>query len=411
MRALSVDGTLSSHAPSLSPAIEAESPPPEPQFGGAGTVLDDLPALEAAPPLPPDGLELDPGDAARDWTGASPGGNGGAQIELEPDLASLELNLGLPPAPGLATAAEPDWSFPPPAIAPVVPAATSAGVAWDDPFAAPPSAPALPEPVAPPPRAAPADMSVMLDEAPSVGPGLAEHGLFEMPGPGQAPAPGLGLLPDIPDAAEFGAAPAPPGLAAPLSAISKPPSRARLGLQERELPGTARRVSGVILNVGLAALLLVVVAGLASSWVSAGRVDGSALSPRRLLQALRPGSGVSPVEIVPGTYETQSGRSLLYVRGRVLNRGAPAGRVRVRAEVWDGAQAVKAGETLAGAIATPEQLWRAATPADVEALRASLLAAARPVSDGQGADFLVLLDDAPRDLAGLRLQITASIER
>jgi UDP-3-O-acyl-N-acetylglucosamine deacetylase len=72
---------------------------------------------------------------------------------------------------------------------------------------------------------------------------------------------------------------------------------------------------------------------------------------------------------------------------------------------------VKAGETLAGAIATPEQLWRAATPADVEALRASLLAAAKPVSDGQGADFLVLLDDAPRDLAGLRLQITASIER
>lgn len=411
VRALSVDGTLSSHASSLSPAIEPESPPPEPQFGGAGTVLDDLPALEPAPPPPPEGLELDPGNAARDWTGASPGGSGGAQIELEPDLASLELNLGLPPAPGLATAAEPDWSFPPPAIAPVVPAAASPGVAWDDPFAAPPSAPALPEPVAPAPRTAPADMSVMLDEAPSVVPGLAEHGLFEMAGPGQAPATGLALLPDIPDAAEFAAAPAPPGLAAPLSAISKPPSRARLGLQERELPGTARRVSGVILNVGLAALLLVVVAGLASSWVSAGRVDGSALSPRRLLQALRPGSGVSPVEIVPGTYETQSGRSLLYVRGRVLNRGAPAGRVRVRAEVWDGAQAVKAGETLAGAIATPEQLWRAATPADVEALRASLLAAAKPVSDGQGADFLVLLDDAPRDLAGLRLQITASIER
>ena len=155
-------------------------------------------------------------------------------------------------------------------------------------------------------------------------------------------------------------------------------------------------MSGVILNVGLAALLLVVVAGLGSSWVSGGHLDGSALSPRRLLQAPRPGSGLSPVETVPATYET---------------RGAPAGRVRVRAEVWDGAQAVKAGETLAGAIATPEQLWRAATPADVEALRASLLAAAKPVDDGQGADFLVLLDDAPRDLAGLRLQITASIER
>ncbi len=264
----------------------------------------------------------------------------------------------------------------------------------------------------PSPRLAASDMSVILDEAPPPGPRAVEHGLFEMPvnGAPSAPDASAALFPDIPDAQEAGAGP-PPTLTSPILAISKPPSRARLGLQERELPGTARRVSAVVLNVGLAALLLVVVAGVATSWASAGRLEGAALSPRRLLQALRPRSGVSPVEVVPGTYETQSGRSLLYVRGRVLNRGAPASRVRVRAEVWDGAQAVKSGETLAGAIATPEQLWRAATPADVEALRASLLSAATRVADGQQADFLVLLDEAPRDLAGLRLQISASIER
>jgi hypothetical protein len=170
-------------------------------------------------------------------------------------------------------------------------------------------------------------------------------------------------------------------------------------------------VSAVILNVGLAALLLLVVVGIVSSWATAGRVEGTALSPRRLLQALRPGSGVTPVEVTPGTYETRSGRSLLYVRGRVLNRGAPSGRVRVRAEVWDGAQAVKTGETLAGAIATPEELWRSTTPADVEALRSRLLSAATPVADGHQADFLVLLDDAPADLSGLKLRVTASIER
>ena len=170
-------------------------------------------------------------------------------------------------------------------------------------------------------------------------------------------------------------------------------------------------MSAAILNVGLAALLLLVVVGVVSSWATAGRVDGAALSPRRLLQALRPGIGVSPVEVTPGTYETRSGRWLLYVRGRVLNRGAPPGRVRVRAEVWDGAQAVKTGETLAGAIATPEELWRAATPADVEALRSRLLAAATPVRDGQEADFLVVLDEAPWDLSGLRLKVTASVDR
>ena len=409
VRALSVDGSLSSHASSLSAVVEPEAPPPTPQFGGAGTVLDDLPAPEPRAPLPADGVELDPGDATRAWTGAAPSGHLGMQLELEPDLAALELELG--PLPGTALAADPEWALPPAAGVPPPPPAEDPAPQWDDAFVAPapPEAEMLAVPL---PRLAAPDMSVILDEAPSPGPKAAEHGLFEMPGNGALSAldASAALFPDIPDAQE-----APPGpiptLTAPIPAISKPPSRARLGLQERELPGTARRVSAVVLNVGLAALLLLVVAGVATSWASAGRLEGGALSPRRLLRALSPGSGVSPVEVVPGTYETQSGRSLLYVRGRVLNRGAPAGRVRVRAEVWDGAQAVKSGETLAGAIATPEQLWRAATPADVEALRASLLSAAKPVADGQQADFLVLLDEAPRDLSGLRLQIYASIER
>jgi hypothetical protein len=218
----------------------------------------------------------------------------------------------------------------------------------------------------------------VLDEAPSPSVAGPDHGFFEMPSDAPAPEPSGGLLPDIPDAAEPVAAPPSLITAGPLPAISKPPGRMRLGLQESERPGTARRVSAVILNVGLAALLLLVVVGLVSSWATAGRVDGAALSPRRLLQALRPGTGFSPVEVTPGTYETRSGRWLLYVRGRVLNRGAPPGRVRVRAEVWDGAQAVKTGETLAGAIATPEELWRAGTSADVEALRSRLLGAAKP---------------------------------
>ena len=255
---------------------------------------------------------------------------------------------------------------------------------------------------------------MVLDEAPLKSTGAPDHGFFEMPaGPSGAvePEPPAGLLPDVPEAMEPSVGPLLPTTSGPMSVISKPPGRIRLGLQERELPGAARQISAVILNVGLAALLLLVVVGVVSSWATAGRVDGAALSPRRLLQALRPGVGVSPVEVTPGTYETRSGRWLLYVRGRVQNRGAPKARVRVRAEVWDGAQAVKTGETLAGAIASPEELWRAATPADVEALRTRLLGAATPVANGQEADFLVLLDDAPRDLSGLRLKVTASVDR
>jgi len=403
VRALSVDGTLSSHVSTLSPPPESQAPSPPPQYGGEGTVLDDLPALEPTGPLPVAGLDLDPGNDARSWTGAPPTGDGGMQLELESDLPPMELDRPPPaPSPDAAWVAPPASS--PPATASPPPTA-AAGLGWDDPFADAPRAPP-PEPAISFPRTPSAPNSVVLDEAPPAPPSSPDHGFFEMPS-GQAPATSAALLPEIPEAAE--PAPSPPATA-PMPAISKPPARARLGLQEREQPGAARRVSAVILNVGLAALLLLVVAGLASSWATAGRLEGSALSPRRLLQALRPGSGVTPVEVTPGTYETQSGRTLLYVRGRVLNRGVPAGLVRVRAEVWDGAQAVKSGDTLAGAIATPEELWRAATPAEVEALRARLLSAATPVADGQQADFLVVLDDAPRDLAGLRLKVSASVE-
>jgi hypothetical protein len=398
-------------------------------------VLDDLPSLEA-PDLPAHGeLELDAGTGTPDWSDVSPTHLGGNEIQLVSDLPSIELDRrpspepdpgfsadlswslpATPPAPAVE-AASPGFGFslPPPGAPPPPPAASaSAGASpsgsapgWDDPFT---DLSASPRPPASPPPG-PAPNAVVLDEAPSPSVAGPDHGFFEMPSDAPAPEPSGGLLPDIPDAAEPVAAPPSLITAGPLPAISKPPGRMRLGLQESERPGTARRVSAVILNVGLAALLLLVVVGLVSSWATAGRVDGAALSPRRLLQALRPGTGFSPVEVTPGTYETRSGRWLLYVRGRVLNRGAPPGRVRVRAEVWDGAQAVKTGETLAGAIATPEELWRAGTSADVEALRSRLLGAAKPLPDGQEADFLVLLDEAPRDLSGLRLKITATVDR
>jgi hypothetical protein len=399
--------------------VEPELPPPAPQFGGDGMVLDDLPSLEPER-LPGHGeIELDPGNESRDWTGASLAAQGGTQLELEPDLPGVELDRRPPPKPEPLPPSALAWS-PPPAAAPASSAVAAPGLDWDDPFSAPPSPlrppppPPAPDPFVPAPRPPAPAGSVMLDEAPQSGPDSPDHGFFEMPTgrpPAPPPEPSGALLPDVPEAEEPPAAMVSPASSGPVPAISKPPARARLGLQELELPGTARRVSAVILNVGLAALLLLVVVGLVSSWATAGRVEGSALSPRRLLQALRPGRGVTPVEVTPGMYETRSGRSLLYVRGRVLARGAPPARVRVRAEVWDGAQAVKSGETLAGAIATPEELWRAATPADVERLRARLLSAATPVPDGQQADFLVLLDEAPRDLSGLRLRVTASIER
>jgi hypothetical protein len=183
-----------------------------------------------------------------------------------------------------------------------------------------------------------------------------------------------------------------------------------MGLDERAEPGPARRLTAVVLNVGIAGLLLLLVAGLGTGYVNQGRLDWSVLSPHRWLTVLGPRHGVAPTELTNGLYETRSGRSVLYVRGMVQNRGEPTSWVRVRAELWDGGRRVKTGETLAGASATPEELWQAGTALELEALRQKLLASATTVADGRSAEFLVVFDEPPADLAGLRLRVLASVE-
>jgi hypothetical protein len=183
-----------------------------------------------------------------------------------------------------------------------------------------------------------------------------------------------------------------------------------MGLDDRGEPGAARRLTAIALNVGIAGLLLLVLAGLGTGYVNEGRLDWSVLSPRKWLGVLGPRHGVAPTDLTNGLYETRSGRPVLYLRGRVQNHGEPTARVRVRAELWDSGRRMKTGETVAGASATPEELWQAGTAAEVEALRKKLLASATPVSDGRSVEFLIVFDEPPAELAGLRLRVLASIE-
>ena len=432
VRALDADGTVSHHHSRL----EVPPPPPEPiaprepigeplppeavgALGPVGTLLDDLPSLEDLPGAPHESLQLDLNPAGSAWSGAAPLGHAAAVFELPAGAASVELDRPQPPP-------LPPEAASPPSPAPQAQSSAPASLEWESPFAPalpPTAAPALPasdfgDPFADL-RAAGASPvpSVPLDDAPP--PETAqERGLFEMGRPGPpAPSVDLGpLLPEIPDSAP--AAP-PPGssptgsMSGPftLSRLSRPPSRTRLGLDDRGEPGAARRVSGFLLNVGIAALLLVVVAALGSGYLSEGRMEWSMLSPRRFFQIFRPPSGVSPTDVTNGTYETRSGSSLLYVRGRVLNRGEPEARVRVEAELWDGGRRVKTSDTVAGASASPEELWMAGTPAAVESLRQKLLAQAHGIPSGAGADFLVLFDEVPPELGSLRLRVVTSVDR
>ena len=370
-----------------------------------------------------------------------------AQFELAPSVGSVELDLPArarapvssvpppnPPAPGAF-----DWDGPSEAVGrtPAAPGAFD----WDGPseavgrtLAAPSlpewDAPAAPAGSAPRPSsdfgdpfadsgpAAPPTSSVPLDVAPQPSP-TRDHGLFEMgrPGPPPPSVDGGPLLPEIPELTE--PALPPPGASAtgsstgpfPLGRLTRPPARTRMGLDDRGEPGTARRVSGFLLNVGIAALLLVVVGALGSGYLSEGRMEWSMLSPQRWLGSLRAPSGISPTDVTNGTYETRSGRSLLYVRGRVLNRGERPARIRVEAELWDGGRRVRTSDTVAGASATPEELWLAGTSAEVDSLRKKLLAQAKGVQTGGAADFLVLFDDVPQELGSVRLRVVTSVDR
>jgi len=423
IRALDADGTVSHHKSQL----EVPPPPPEPTpprepigeplppepvgaLGPVGTLLDDLPSLEDLPGAPDESLQLDLNPAGSAWSGAAPLGHAAAVFELPAGTSSVELDQPGPPPP-------------PPEAAPQAQSSAPVSREWDAPFA-----PALPPPPASP--LPPSEFGDPFAELPTAGAGpvpsvplddplevAQERGLFEMGRPGP-PSPSVDLGPLLPEIPESEPAAPPPGssptgsMSGPftLGRLSRPPSRIRLGLDDRGEPGAARRVSGFLLNVGIAALLLVVVAALGSGYLSEGRMEWSMLSPRRFFQIFRPPSGVSPTDVTNGTYETRSGRSLLYVRGRVLNRGEPEARVRVEAELWDGGRRVKTSDTVAGASASPEELWMASTPAAVESLRQKLLARAHGIPSGAGADFLVLFDEVPPELGSLRLRVVTSVD-
>jgi predicted Zn finger-like uncharacterized protein len=427
VRSLSADGTLSRDE-STGGATVAEPAPPPPSFASS-TELDDLPTLGDLGPPTGEPLELDSHPEVSGWSGAAPTSHEGGQLDLPEGLA-LELDApmaavaALDPAFGPAATPYPGPSWdppPPPPRAPSAPASASAteeALAWDDPFADPPAAPPPRRDSGPQMAIAPSS-SVPLDEPTHAG--GPDHALFDMSAPRAAPAapaPSASaepLLPDIPDATEPAALdPIAEPIIRPLpvavARLSRPPRRARMGLDDRGEPGPARRLTAVALNVGIAGLLLLVLAGLGTGYVNEGRLDWSVLSPRRWLGVLGSRHGVAPTDLTNGLYETRSGRPVLYVRGRVQNHGEPTARIRIRAELWDSGRRMKTGEALAGASATPEELWRAGTAAEVEALRQKLLASAAPVSDGRSAEFLVVFDEAPPDLTGLRLRVLASVE-
>lgn len=109
-----------------------------------------------------------------------------------------------------------------------------------------------------------------------------------------------------------------------------------------------------------------------------------------------------------GLYDTSTGAPALVVRGEVVARGAVEGPVGVRVELLEGSRIVASGQGLAGASATPEDVFGATDVEQAAALRRALDARAQPgLSAGAHAPFAVVFPPPAPDPHGIELRVTA----
>lgn len=182
------------------------------------------------------------------------------------------------------------------------------------------------------------------------------------------------------------------------------------GLKEGPKPaGAVRKVSGLIGNLTMAAVLLALLVAVANVYVNEGSVDLANLGAGTVTELLdAPNATLYPRDVSNGLYETREGKPLFYVRGDVENRGQKPARIAVRADILDGPSSIRYVEGFVGATPTPEQLYALTTASDVEALRKTLEGQVLRVEPGTRGGFVLIFYDYPPDLSGYRLKVTAT---
>ncbi|HZH03388.1 MAG TPA: hypothetical protein VEY30_06360, partial [Myxococcaceae bacterium] len=158
----------------------------------------------------------------------------------------------------------------------------------------------------------------------------------------------------------------------------------------------------VTLSAAVTAFLVLGVAAL----LTGGSVEGSAFSLKRLSSLFTSPAPLAARDVSNGLYDTRVGRPLFYVRGEVVNQGKTPQRARVRAEILEDDQLVRAAEGSAGNAASPEDLYGVSSGADVEALQARLEAAPAFIPPGGTASFLVPFYEYPPDPSRFRLRLS-----
>ncbi|HEY6052170.1 MAG TPA: hypothetical protein VIZ58_13025 [Thermoanaerobaculia bacterium] len=166
-----------------------------------------------------------------------------------------------------------------------------------------------------------------------------------------------------------------------------------------ELPPSTRRelISSALTGLVGAALAIVVVLVAAISDERSGGWLGYGAS-----------ADLVATRVASGLYDTAAGKPVLFVRGRVENRGdKPRGAVRVVAELVSDSGIEAKVEGLAGLEPGPEDVYGLATPADAEKLMRGLssMEYERRLAPGGSLPFFAVFANAPPDLQRHKLHV------
>lgn len=236
-----------------------------------------------------------------------------------------------------------------------------------------------------------------------LGPQEPDRSMFEIPVPAvEAPvSPPRELLPSR----EEMLPPAPPKVR-PLTSESRSEPRASAAWPERPSDRVRWSWAGVLINLCTGVALLLALGAVGALYVNDGKLDRSALSVAKWKSLLFPARETTAAEVSNGLYETRAGKPVFYIRGDVENRGASPAKLKVRAEILDGEQLVRSAEVLAGAIASPEDLYNIGSAEEAAALSTRLDSAGAEVLPKQRAPFLLTFYDYPPNLSAFHFKIT-----